>query len=37
VGIYHLTPGDRSIMLPQLNAVGDARIRILGQDAVFQW
>ena len=37
VGVYHLTPGDRSIMLPQLNAVGDARIRILGQDAVFRW
>jgi ribonuclease BN (tRNA processing enzyme) len=37
VGVYHLTPGDRSIMLPQLEAVGDARIQMLGQDAVFQW
>jgi len=37
VGIYHLTPGDRPIMLPQIEAIRDPRIRILEQDARFTW
>jgi len=37
VGIYHLTPGDRPIMLPQIAAIGDPRIHLLAQDALFNW
>ena len=37
VGIYHLTPGDRPVMLPQIEAIGDARIRMLDQDARYAW
>ena len=37
VGIYHLTPGDRPVMLPQIAALGDPRIHILAQDALFNW
>lgn len=37
VGIYHLTPGDRAEILPQLEALGDPRIRLLAQDARFVW
>jgi ribonuclease BN (tRNA processing enzyme) len=37
VGVYHLTPGDRPIILPQIEAIGDPRIRLLDQDAVFSW
>jgi ribonuclease BN (tRNA processing enzyme) len=37
VGIYHLTPGDRPVMLPQIAAVGDPRIMMLDQDARFSW
>ncbi len=37
VGIYHLTPGDRPIMLPQIAAIADPRIRMLDQDARFNW
>jgi ribonuclease BN (tRNA processing enzyme) len=37
VGIYHLTPGDRSVMLPQIEAIGDPRLRMLDQDARFSW
>ena len=37
VGIYHLTPGDRPVMLPQIEAIGDSRIRMLDQDARFNW
>ena len=37
VGIYHLTPGDRPIMLPQIAAIGDSRIHMLDQDALFNW
>lgn len=37
VGIYHLTPGDRPIMLPELEALGDPRIRLLDQEARFTW
>jgi len=37
VGIYHLTPGDRPVMLPQIQAIGDSRIHMLDQDARFTW
>ena len=37
VRIYHLTPGDRSVMLPQLEALGDPRLALLGQDERFTW
>jgi ribonuclease BN (tRNA processing enzyme) len=37
VGIYHLTPGDRRVMLPQIEAIGDPRLRMLDQDARFSW
>jgi len=37
VGIYHLTPGDRPIMLPQIKAIQDHRIHMLDQDARFNW
>lgn len=37
VGIYHLTPGDREVMLPQLQALGDRRIQLLEQDAIYTW
>lgn len=37
VGIYHLTPGDRAEMLPQLQAIGDPRIRLLAQGERFAW
>ena len=32
VRIYHLTPGDRAAMLPQLQALGDPRVSLLAQD-----
>jgi len=37
VGIYHLTPGDKPVMLPQLKAIGDPRISLLKQNARFSW
>ncbi len=37
VGIYHLTPGDRPVMLPELKALKDKRLKLLDQDARFQW
>lgn len=37
VGIYHLTPGDREVMLPELEAIGDKRLKLLEQDARFRW
>lgn len=37
VGVYHLTPGDRPVMLPQIEAIGDPRIHMLGQGARFTW
>ena len=37
VGIYHLTPGDRVVMLPELRAIKDKRLKLLDQDAVFIW
>jgi len=32
VAICHLTPGDRETLLPELQAMGDPRVRLLGQD-----
>ena len=37
VRIYHLTPGDKATMLPQLQALGDPRIALLGQDERLTW
>jgi cAMP phosphodiesterase len=37
VRIYHLTPGDRQAMLPQLQALGDDRISLLNQDERLVW
>lgn len=37
VGIYHLTPGDKPVMLPQLKAIPDKRIRLLEQNAVLEF
>jgi len=37
VGIYHLTPGDKPVMLPQILAIPDKRIRMLDQNAVFDF
>jgi len=37
VGIYHLTPGDRAVMLPELKALKDKRLKLLDQDSRFQW
>ena len=37
VRIYHLTPGDRDTMLPQLQAIGDPRLSLLAQDERLSW
>lgn len=37
VGIYHLTPGDRAAILPQLEAIGDPRLHMLAQNARYSW
>lgn len=37
VGIYHLTPGDRAAILPQVEAIGDPRLHMLAQDAHYRW
>jgi hypothetical protein len=37
VAIYHLTPGDKPQMLPQLRALGDPRLRMLEQNEQFAW
>ncbi len=37
VGIYHLTPGDRGIMLPQLEALKHPKLRLLTQDERYVW
>ncbi|WP_005038030.1 3',5'-cyclic-nucleotide phosphodiesterase [Holophaga foetida] len=36
VAIYHLTPGDKPTILPELEALGDPRIRLLHQDERIQ-
>ncbi len=35
VAVYHLTPGDRPVILPQIEALGHPRLSLLEQDAVF--
>ena len=37
VAIYHLTPGDRPVMLPQLEALKRSRLRLLNQDERYVW
>ena len=37
VGIYHLTPGDREEMLPEILALRDSRVKLLEQNAVFRF
>jgi hypothetical protein len=37
VRIYHLTPGDKATMLPQLQAIQDPRVSLLGQDERLTW
>ncbi|MBI4912586.1 MAG: 3',5'-cyclic-nucleotide phosphodiesterase [Acidobacteria bacterium] len=37
VGIYHLTPGDKPVLLPQIQAIGDPRVRLLKQGERFAW
>ncbi len=37
VGIYHLTPGDRGAILPQIEAIGDPRVHLLAQNARYSW
>lgn len=37
VGIYHLTPGDRELILPELQALGDPRLSLLEQGSVFRF
>lgn len=37
VRIYHLTPGDRALMLPQLQALGDPRVGLLAQGERLSW
>ena len=37
VRIYHLTPGDRATMLPQLQALRDPRVSLLDQDERLIW
>ncbi len=37
VGIYHLTPGERPIMLPQLEALQHPDLRLLNQDERYEW
>lgn len=37
VRIYHLTPGDRALMLPQIQALGDPRVGLLAQGERLSW
>lgn len=37
VGVYHLTPGDRPKMLPQLEALRHPGLSLLEQDAIFSF
>ena len=37
VRVYHLTPGDKATMLPQLQALGDRRLDLLTQDERLVW
>jgi len=37
VGIYHLTPGDKAEMLPEILGLKDGRVKLLEQNAVFRF
>jgi ribonuclease BN (tRNA processing enzyme) len=37
VAIYHLTPGERPLMLPQLEALNRPQLRLLNQDERYVW
>jgi ribonuclease BN (tRNA processing enzyme) len=37
VAIYHLTPGDAPRIQPEIQALGDPRVRLLGQGERFSW
>lgn len=37
VGLYHLTPGDKEALLPEIAAIGDKRAFVMNQDSVFRW
>lgn len=37
VALCHLSPGDRARLLPEIEAMGDARVSLLRQDARFRW
>ncbi len=37
VAICHLTPGERPVMLPQLEALGHPDLRLLNQDERYSW
>jgi 3',5'-cyclic-nucleotide phosphodiesterase len=37
VAIYHLTPGDRTMMMPQLEALQHPNLRLLNQDERYVW
>lgn len=37
VAVYHLTPGERPIMLPQLEALRHPNLRLLNQDECYAW
>lgn len=37
VAIYHLTPGDKPVILPQIDAIGHPRLSLLEQDATFEF
>lgn len=37
VAIYHLTPGDVAVILPELEALHDPRVRLLKQDERLAW
>ncbi len=37
VAVYHLTPGDKPVMLPQIEALGHPRLSLLEQDAIFEF
>ena len=37
VAIYHLTPGERPLILPQIEALGHPRLSLLDQDTRFEF
>jgi len=37
IAVYHLTPGDKPVMLPQLEALGHPQLTLLEQDAVYEF